>query len=131
MRIFKKEFSEELTNGMGVGECIITRIDNTQYGTFVVHQKDVNGNFPYIGIFGLLDKAIKCVGSIEQDSPAYEYYLQTHPKTIEGRDKSALEAMGLLGWELCAIDSNITDIEGNPMYVYKRLLPIQSKTIKR
>lgn len=39
MRIFKKEFNEELTDGMLINECIITKVDDTQYGNFIVHKK--------------------------------------------------------------------------------------------
>ena len=125
MRIFKKEFSEKLTEGMLVGECIITKINNTEYGNFMVCRKTNEGSFPYLGIFGLLEHAVNFVQAIEKNDRKFEYYCQFEKNFQEGWDKEHLCTMGQLGWELCGIDSNTTDEEGRSFYIYKRELPIQ------
>ena len=48
MRIFKRKFSEDLIQGMELGECIITKINDSQYGTFVIYRKTGEGSFPYM-----------------------------------------------------------------------------------
>ena len=123
MRIFKRQFSEELTKGMSVGECIITKIDDTPYGEFAVYRKESNEAFPYLGCFCLLQEAIKYVKSVEEPEIKYEYYLQSQKELKEGWNREQLEVMGQLGWELCGIQSNITDDEGKAMFIYKRKLP--------
>lgn len=125
MRIFKKEFKEQLTEGMSIGECIITKINNSQYGQFVVHRKVKEKSFPYLGLFHLLEDAVKFVQVTESPEPKYEYYLQSQAEKKEGYDRGSFEVMGQLGWELCGIDSNITDVNGKSMYIYKRLLVLQ------
>ena len=131
MRIFKKEFNEELTDGMSIGECIITKVNDTQYGTFIVHQKADEGAFPYLGVFGILQDAVKFVKCVENSSPEYEYYLQFRRairdagfgyQNMEGKDYADLARMGSLGWELCGIDCNIKDPSGKSLYIYKRRL---------
>lgn len=124
MRIFKKEFSELLTKGMSMGECIITKI-NSQYGEFIIHRKVAEGSFPYLGLFRLLEDAVKFVQTMEQPEPKYEYYLQRQEQLEEGWDRASFEVMGQLGWELCGIDSNIKDGNKKSMYIYKRQLHIQ------
>lgn len=124
MRIFKKKFNEELTEGMSIGECIITKVDDTPYGNFVVHRKMANECFPYLGCFGLLQEAIEYVTAVEKPDDRFEYYLQSQAEMEEGWDKDKLQVMGLLGWELCGIQSNITDEEGRSMFIYKRRLPL-------
>lgn len=126
MRIFKKEFKEELTNNMSIGECIITKINDSQYGNFIVHQKVNNESFPYLGLFPLLEDAVKFVKSIETNNEKYEYYIQSQSYLKEGLDSGVFEVMGQLGWELCGIDSNAKDEHGNSMYIYKRVIPIKS-----
>lgn len=125
MRIFKRQFNEELTRGMSVGECIITKVDDTPYGEFTVYRKESNEAFPYLGCFPLLQEAIKYVKSVEEQEPEikYEYYLQSQKELKEGWNREQLEVMGQLGWELCGIQSNITDDEGKAMFIYKRKLP--------
>ena len=61
MRIFRKEFSEKLTSNMSIGECIITKINDSQYGEFIVHRKVAEGSFPYLGLFRLLEDALRFV----------------------------------------------------------------------
>lgn len=123
MRIFKRKFSEELTRGMSVGECIITRVSDTQYGSFVVYKKVSDGAFPYLGCFPLLQEAIAYATTSEKPEERYEYYLQNQAEFEEGWDKDQLQVMGTLGWELCGIQSNITDERGRAMFIYKRKLP--------
>ena len=127
MRIFKKEFSEDLTNGMLVNECIITKVNNTQYGNFIVYQKNSSGNFIPLGCFPLLQYAIEHATAVEKPVEKYEYYLQYQKEEKEGWDKEQLQVMGLLGWELCGIQpvvnlANTKDKEF--MYIYKRKLPV-------
>ena len=132
MRIFKRKFSEELTRGMSVGECIITKIDDTSYGEFAVYRKESNEAFPYLGCFPLLQEAIKYVKSVEEQEPEikYEYYLQSQKELREGWNREQLESMGKLGWELCGIQSNITDDEGRAMFIYKRRIPSENSMSK-
>lgn len=125
MRIFKRKFKEELTEGMSIGECIITKVDDSQYGQFIVHRKVKEKTFPYLGLFPLLEDAVKFVQVTESPEPKYEYYLQSQAERKEGWDRGSFEVMGQLGWELCGIDSNITDADGKSMYIYKRILPLQ------
>lgn len=129
MRIFKRKFGKELTEGMSVGECIITRIDDAEYGNFIVHKKVSDGAFPYLGCFGLLQDAVTYVTAIEKPEDRFEYYLQFQAEITEGWDKNQLQVMGELGWELCVIQSNITDSEGKSMFIYKRKL--QSTSISK
>lgn len=129
MRIFKKELKKELTNGMSIGECIITKC-NTEYGEFIIHQKDKEGSFPFIGVFKLLEYAVNCVESIEKPfQNKWEYYLQSQSEQEEGLGTGGLEVMGSLGWELCGVDTNVTDSEGKAMYIYKRKLPLQPRIL--
>lgn len=125
MRIFKRKFKEDLTEGMSIGECIITKVDNLEYGQFIVHRKVKEGSFPFLGLFSLLENAVKFVQVLEQNELKYEYYLQSQVEREEGLDRGSFEVMGQLGWELCGIDSNITDNKGRSMYIYKRVIPIQ------
>lgn len=39
MRIFKEEFNEKLAKETSIGECVITKVNDAQYGNFVVHYK--------------------------------------------------------------------------------------------
>lgn len=130
MRIFKKEFDECLVDGMSIGECIITKINNSEYGRFIVHQKTGKGSFPYMGLFPLLEDAIKYVQTLETPDSKYEYYCQYEKNTEEGWDRAHLETMGVLGWELCAIDTNVTDDTGRSFYIYKRIINYNPYDIK-
>lgn len=118
MRVFKREFSEELTEGMKDYECIITKLNRGEFGEFIVYQKDLNGNFPYVGVFPNLSSAITLVQKLEEPKLKYEYYLQS-----QAEYDNELGLMGELGWELCGIDSNIVDENGYSLYIYKRIIP--------
>lgn len=131
MRIFKKEFKDELTEGMSIGECIITKVDDSRYGQFIVHKKVKEGAFPYLGLFRLLEDAVNFVQTIEGLEQKYEYYSQFESINSEGWNRDQREVMGQLGWELCGIDSNIKDEHGKSMYIYKRLLPLKESNTKK
>jgi hypothetical protein len=122
MKVFKRKFTEELAKGMVNGECIITKVDGTEYGNFIVHKKTNDRSYPYMGIFPGLGEAISFAQKLESPESKYEYFLVFQDERSEGRNETCMESMGLLSWELCGIDSNIVDNNGRSLYIYKRIL---------
>lgn len=120
MRIFKKEFSSELTVGMLNGECIITKAFNNLDNNFKVHVQVNDNNFDYLGAFKKLEDAVKFVSLFETLDSKYEYYCQYQSsEKNEGYTSPQMATMGELGWELCTIDSK--NIKGDrAMHIYKR-----------
>lgn len=120
MRIFKREFKKELTEGMYNGECIITKVNDTMYGNFIVHRKTAEGCFPYLGCFSFLQEAITYVQAIEKPEDQYEYHLTKQPILKEDWEQSTLQLMGALRWELCGVQP--ISSEDKCMFIYKRKL---------
>lgn len=124
MRIFKKEFSKELTKGMSIGECIITKVTDTQYGNFMVHRQTSKDNFTFLGCFPSLQYAIEHVITVEKPKEKFEYYLQYQKEDTERWNKAQMLVMGLRGWELCGIQPSENK---DYIYIYKRKLPVDIK----
>lgn len=107
MRIFRKEFSRELTDGMWIGECIITKVNDTEYGNFIIHKKRTDdGSFPHVAVFGLLTDAIECARNIEKNDQ-FEYTIESIGLECNDRNefKKVLNNFGLNRWSLCGVYS--------------------------
>lgn len=84
MRIFKRGFSEELTKGMSIGECIITKVNDSEYGNFLVLRKISPGEYCNVGYFPLLQSAIEYASSVEKTEDRFEYYVECQDQVEEG-----------------------------------------------